>query len=79
MAVSAVRAENSVLFLQMRANANRYRFLADVSVARAMNQSALMRSDELFLGTADAKHLLVEVEESIFRKRNFGHVVVESP
>ena len=60
VAVAAVRAEDGVVGSQMRAHAGGDRFLADVGVAGAVDQPALMTAGELLLGRADQLHGAIE-------------------
>ena len=63
MAVAAMRAEHHVVGSQMGADAGRDRLLADVGMAGAVDQPALVRAGELLLALADELHLLVELHD----------------
>src|SRR5205823_5140597 len=65
VAVAAVRAEDDVLTPQVRGHAHRHRLLADVSVARAVNEAALVRARELLFTFANEQYLPVELEQFI--------------
>ena len=65
VAVAAVRAENHVLMPQMGAHAGGDRFLADVGVAGAVDQPALVRADQQLLAAADKRHRPVQGEQAI--------------
>ena len=56
VAVPAVRAEDDVVGPQMGTDAGGDRFLADVGVAGAVDQAALMRAGQLLLAAADQNH-----------------------
>ena len=60
MAVAAMRAEDGIDVLQVRANARGDRFLADIRVASAVDQSFLMAAGQLFLRLSDKEHRAVE-------------------
>src|SRR5262249_9104242 len=62
VSVTAVGAEDDVVGPKVRAYADGDRFLADVGVAGAVDQAALVRAGELFLAQADQEHATVEVE-----------------
>src|SRR5262245_7778997 len=53
MAMSAMRAEDHVVLPKMRANADRNGLLPDVSVTRAVDESALMRLGQPLFAKAD--------------------------
>ena len=65
MAVTTVRAENRVLRLQMRADTGGDRFLANVGVARAVDQTALVRPGQSFFAETDGLHLAVETQADV--------------
>jgi hypothetical protein len=56
----AMRAENDIVRLQVRADTNRHRLLANVGVAGSRDQPALVGLDELLLGAADLGHAFVK-------------------
>ena len=64
VAVAAVRAEDDVVGAQMRADAGRDRLLADVGVAGAVDQAALVTARELLLALADQLHGAVQKSAS---------------
>ena len=66
MAVAAVRAEDDVVGPQMRADAGGDRLLADVGVAGAVDQPALMRPCQLLLAAANEHHRAIEGQELVF-------------
>jgi hypothetical protein len=47
--------------------------LTYIGVAGAMDQSALMRPDQLLLAASDPHHLPEEFEQLVFEERNGGH------
>ena len=59
--VSPVRAEDGIIGTKVRAHAGGDCFLADISVAGAMNQSARVTSRELLLRRADQLHRAVQI------------------
>ena len=61
--VSPVRAENSVVRAQMRANACGNRLLAYIGMAGAVNQPHLVRAGQLLLCVADGQQLPVKREK----------------
>jgi len=69
--MSAVGAEDNVLRAQMRAYAGRDRLLADVGVASAVDQAALVRFDQLLLGAANQQHLPIKLQQ--FFRGDFAH------
>ena len=62
MSMAAVRAEDGVRFMQMRAHARGDGFLADIGVAGTVDESALMRFCESLLHHADDEHGAVELK-----------------
>ena len=56
MAVSAVGAEHDIVRVQVGADARGNRLLADISVARAVNQTALMAAGQLLFALPDQLH-----------------------
>jgi len=66
MSVPTMRAENDVFGLEMSADSDRDGLLADVRVASAMDQSALMRPGQLLLTAANQQHLAVKQQELAF-------------
>ena len=62
MSMSAMRTEDDVLVPQMSTNRTGNRLLADIGVARTLNQAPLMAAGQLFLGLADSLHRAVEIE-----------------
>ena len=54
--MSAMGAEDRIFFCEMRAHPCGDCFLANVRVARAMNESALMAARQLFFRVADDEH-----------------------
>ena len=53
VAMTAVRAEHHIAGPQMGANSGRDRFLANIRMAGAVDQPALMKSSQLFFGLPD--------------------------
>jgi hypothetical protein len=66
MAVAAVRTENYVIRAEMGTDADGYGFLADVGVASAVDQAALVRPGQLLLGAPDKEHAAKEGQEYLF-------------
>jgi hypothetical protein len=65
MSVAPVRAEDDIRLAQMSTNAHSDGFLANVSVAGSVNQTALMCPGELLLTAANQHHLAVQFQEEI--------------
>ena len=61
VAVAPVRAEDGIIVTKVRTHAGGDCFLADVGVARTMNQPARVASRELLLRRADQLHGAVEI------------------
>ena len=60
--MAAVRAEDDVVASQMSADAGGDRLLADVGVAGAVNEPALVRAGQLLLAPADEHHAAVDAD-----------------
>ena len=65
MAVTAVGAEDDVVFLQMRADARGDCLLPDVGMAGAVDQPALMRPGQLLFTAANQHHRSIEGEQLV--------------
>jgi hypothetical protein len=63
--MSAVRAEDGVVMGQMCADPCRNRFLANISMASAVDQALLVAAREFLFRLADKEHCAVEVEQLI--------------
>src|SRR5438876_763257 len=63
MAVTTMGAEDNVVGSQMGAHANGDGFLADVGMARAVNQTALVRAGQLLLSPPDEEHAAIKREK----------------
>jgi hypothetical protein len=72
--VAAVRAEDDVVGPQMGADAGRDRLLADVGVAGAVNQAALVGARQPLFTAADPRHRAVQRQQLVLaqRRRRFG-------
>ena len=62
MPVSPMRAEHNIVVPQVRTDAGGNGFFANVGVAGAVNQAALMSFGKLFFALSDDKHRAVKVE-----------------
>ena len=60
-----MRAENGVSFREMETNTCCDRFLPDIRVTRAMDESPLMTSREFLFGVPDNEHRSVKREDLI--------------
>jgi hypothetical protein len=68
MTVAAMRAEDDVVGPQMGADADGDRLLADVGVAGAVDQPALMAAGQLLFALADRLHRPVEIQRFVLRQ-----------
>jgi hypothetical protein len=62
MTMTAMRAEDGVRFMQMRANTRGDGFLANIGVTGTVDESALMRFCQAFFHHADREHGAVELK-----------------
>lgn len=62
MTMTAMRAEDGIRFMQMRAHACGYGFLANIGVTGAVDEPALMRFCQAFFHHADREHRAVELK-----------------
>ena len=69
MPVPTVRAEDGVFCSKVRKHAGCDRFLADIRVARAVDQSTLMRLRQPIFALANNLHRAIKCEERFFVKR----------
>jgi hypothetical protein len=60
MTMSAMGTEEHVIGSQVRTHSGSYRFLANVRVASAMHQTALMRLRKMLLALANELHRAIE-------------------
>ena len=68
--VTAMRAEDWIVVIEMCADTGGDRFLTDVGVASAMNHAALMAAGEFFFGVANCEHCAKQAQQlSAVRKR----------
>ncbi len=58
--MTAMGTENGIMRRQMSTHSRRNRFLADIRMARAMNQPSLVRTSQLLLRLANDLHRAVE-------------------
>ncbi len=65
VAVAAVGAEDRVIRTQVSADADGDGLLADVSVAGAVDQAALVRPGQLFLTLANDLHLAIQTRQKL--------------
>ena len=63
--MAAVSAEDLIGNIEMRANTGRNRFLADVGMASAVDESTLVRPGQLFFAAPNEKHSSVEAQDLI--------------
>ena len=75
MPVAAVGAEYGVFRRQVGANAGGDRFLADVSVAGAEDQSALVQTRQLLFALPNELHRAIQGQQSRFVDRRRGAVL----
>jgi hypothetical protein len=69
MTMTPMGAEDHVIGAQVGTHSRGNRFLANVRMASAVNEAALMRFDELLFGTANEQHLLIETQQ-VLRPQN---------
>jgi uncharacterized protein (DUF1684 family) len=62
MTMTAMRAEDGIRFMQMRANTRGDGFFAHIGVAGTVDESALMRFCQAFFHHADREHGAVELK-----------------
>ena len=73
MPMPTVRTEDGVFFSKVRKNACRDRFLADIRVARSVDQSTLMGLRQPIFALANNLHRSIEPEERFFVNRCCCH------
>ena len=67
MPVSAMRAKDNVLFAQMSTNRSGNCFLADIRMARSVNEAPLMAASEFFFRLSDDLHCSIETKKYLLR------------
>jgi len=77
MPMPAMRAENDVTLAQMRAHTDSDGLFANVRVASAVDETALVRPGKLLFALADELHVVKQIEERLLADaggKDGGHI-----